>query len=227
MQGSPSKSAAEAPLEPGWVTFPQHPSCQPRVVSQAGLKVRASWKRGCQSRGTHRFRSPPITFTKRVPTGVRSVRPHCVPGGVGTGPQTPGQTGHQGNVAAANSPFLAQLCLRFRKGPGEKHRAQRQRKRGVQRTRQGRDGTQVFPCPLSRPGVQEGPLLASSQGMFKSLPSPSRSYWLKESIVGNSLAVQWLGLHAFTATGVGLIPVGPELTQRALGHSGKTRSLLP
>lgn len=182
MRGSPSESAAEAPLEPGWVTFPQHPSCQPRVVLQAGLEVRASWKRGCQSTGTHHFRSPPITFTKRVPAGVRSVRPHRVPGGVGTGPQTPGQTGHQGNVAAANSPFLALLCLRFRKEPGEKHRAQRQRKTGVQRTRDREVMGPQFSPVLS-------PVLESKRGHSRPAPRAcSRAFHLPAIATGSRRA---------------------------------------
>ena len=75
-------------------------SVQPaRVVSEAGPEVRASWKRGCHSRGVATSAggpvtpSPPVTFTKRTPARVHSGWQHRVPRGVGTGPPTPGQTG--------------------------------------------------------------------------------------------------------------------------------------
>lgn len=98
MPRAPSKAVAEAPPGPGRVTSPQHPSSQPRVVSEAGPEVSASWKRGCQSRGVAASARgpvtpfPPVTFTKRTPASVYSGWPRRVSRGVGTGPPTPGQT---------------------------------------------------------------------------------------------------------------------------------------
>ena len=40
-------------------------------------------------------------------------------------------------------------------------------------------------------------------------------------IVGNSLAVQWLGLYTFTAEGMGLIPGRGTKTLQAMQHDQK------
>lgn len=181
MRGSPSESAAETPLEPGWVTFPQHPSCQPRVVLQAGLEVRASWKRGCQSTGTHHFRSPPITFTKRVPACVRSVRPHHVPGGVGTGPQTPGQTGHQGN-SCSQLPLSCSALLEIQKRTRRKTQGPEAEEDRVQRTRDREAMRPQFSPVLS-------PVLESKRGHSRPAPRAcSRAFHLPAIATGSRRA---------------------------------------
>jgi len=192
---APSKAAAEAPPGPGRVTSPQHPSSQPRVVSEAGPEVRASWKRGCQSRGVAASArgpvtpSPPVTFTKRTPAGVHLGWPRRVPRGVGTGPPTPGQTGASRKRDCSQLLLSGSACSRFRtRGP------EVEEERGEEEA--GRRRAPVFPSSPSSWSPREaapGPLPGHVRE--PSISQPQLPAQAQHGKAGDSPVVRTLHFH--------------------------------
>ena len=84
------------------------------------------------------------------------------------------------------------------------------------------------PGDLPDPGTETtfviSPALAGGFFTTSTTWEANKYYWILLQIIvdiGNSLAVQWIGLHASTAGGTGSIPGGGTKIPHAAGHGPK------